>query len=110
MVAPNPSPLGRAPGVDLSRVASGLKGRSARGDARRGPDERGTWGARKRTAFDGADIVFLDPDNGIGADSEKQATLSEIRLPRKPDGAIVFITFPGRTMPHDAILRRLHEG
>ncbi len=71
--------------------------------------ERGSWGARKRTALHGADIVFLDPDNGIGAESEKNATFSEIRLLRKPGRAIVFITFPGRTMPHDALLRRLHE-
>ena len=71
--------------------------------------ERGAWGARKRTALDRADIVFLDPDNGIGAESEKHATFSEIRLLRKPGRAIVFITFPGRTMPHDALLRRLHD-
>ncbi len=71
--------------------------------------ERGAWGARKRTALDGADIVFLDPDNGIGAESEKHAKFSEIRLLRKPARAIVFITFPGRTMPHDVLLGRLHE-
>jgi len=70
---------------------------------------RSAWGARKRTTLDGADIVFLDPDNGVGAESEKHATFSEIRLLRKPGRAIVFITFPGRTMPHDALLRRLHE-
>ena len=71
--------------------------------------ERGAWGARKRQALDRADIVFLDPDNGVGAESEKHATFSEIRLLRKPDRAIVFITFPGRTMPHDALLRQLHQ-
>ncbi len=71
--------------------------------------ERGAWGARKRTALDGADIVFLDPDNGVGAESEKHATFSEIRLLRKPARAIVFITFPGRNMPHDALLRRLAQ-
>ena len=63
----------------------------------------------ERIALDGADIVFLDPDNGVGAESKKHATFSEIRLLRKPARAIVFVTFPGRAMPHDALLRRLHE-
>ena len=67
--------------------------------------ERSAWGTRKRKALDGADIVFLDPDNGIGKESEKHATFSEIRLLRKPGRAIVFITFPGRSMKHDVQLR-----
>lgn len=70
--------------------------------------ERSAWGARKRSALDGADIVFLDPDNGIGRETEKHATFSEIRLLRKPGRAIVFITFPGRSMTHDGLLRQLH--
>ena len=56
---------------------------------------RSAWGARKRSALDGADIVFLDPDNGIGGETQKHATFSEIRLLRKPGRAIVFITFLG---------------
>jgi len=64
--------------------------------------ERGAWGARKRVALDDADIVFLDPDNELGGETEKHATFSEVRLLRKPGRAIVFITFPGRSMPHDA--------
>jgi hypothetical protein len=71
--------------------------------------ERSAWGTRKRSALKGADIVFLDPDNGIGAETKKHATFSEIQLLRKPGRAIVFITFPGRSMKHDALLRQLHE-
>lgn len=71
--------------------------------------ERSAWGARKRSALAGADIVFLDPDNGLGVETEKHATFSEIRLLREPGRAIVFITFPGRSMTHDALLRQLHE-
>ena len=71
--------------------------------------ERSVWGTRKRNALDGADVVFLDPDNGIGGETEKHATFLEIRLLRKPGRAIVFITFPGRSMTHDALLRQLHE-
>jgi len=71
--------------------------------------ERSAWGARKREALDGANIVFLDPDNGLGEETEKHATFSEIQLLRKRGRAVVFITFPGRNMPHDALLRKLHE-
>jgi hypothetical protein len=71
--------------------------------------QRSAWGMRKRSALEGADIIFLDPDNGIGAETEKHATFSEIRLLRAPRRAIVFITFPGRNLKHEALLRQLHE-
>lgn len=71
--------------------------------------ERNAWGMRKRSALNGADIVFLDPDNGIGAETEKHATFSEIRLLRRSGRTIVFITFPGRSQTHDVLLRQLHE-
>ena len=63
----------------------------------------------RRSVLDSANIIFLDPDNGVGAETEKHATLTEIQMLRKPGPAIVFITFPGRTMKHDALLRQLHE-
>jgi hypothetical protein len=71
--------------------------------------ERSAWGIRKRSVLDSADIVFLDPDNGVGGETEKHATFTEIRLLRRSGRAIVFITFPGRDMTHDALLRQLHE-
>lgn len=71
--------------------------------------ERKAWAVRKRNALDGADIVFLDPDNGVGSETEKHATFTEIRLLRRPGRAIVFITFPGRSLTHDTLLRQLHE-
>lgn len=71
--------------------------------------ERSAWGTQKRSALDGANIVFLDPDNGIGTETEKHATFTEIRLLRGPGRAIVFITFPSRNLKHDALLRQLHE-
>jgi hypothetical protein len=70
---------------------------------------RAAWGARKRAVLDAADIVFLDPDNGLGAETPKHATFSEVRLLRRPGRAIVFITFPGRNMPHEALAQRLHD-
>ena len=71
--------------------------------------ERSAWGMQKRSALDAANIVFLDPDNGVGAESEKHATFTEIRLLRRPGRAIVFITFPGRNLKHAALLWQLHE-
>lgn len=71
--------------------------------------ERSAWRTRKRSALEGADIVFLGPDNGVGGETEKHATFSEIRLLRKPGRAVVFITFPGRSTTHDALLRQPHE-
>lgn len=71
--------------------------------------ERSAWATRKRTALASADLVFLDPDNGVGSKTEKHATFSEVSLLRRPARAIAFITFPGRNLPHDAALLRLHE-
>jgi hypothetical protein len=70
---------------------------------------RSVWKMQMRDALDSANLVFLDPDNGLGTETEKHATCSEINLLRRPGRAIVFITFPGRTMPHDALAQRLHE-
>lgn len=65
---------------------------------------RSPWGMRKRSTLDGADIVFLDPDNGVGEETEKHATFAELGLLRRPGRAIVFITFPGRSIKHDILL------
>lgn len=71
--------------------------------------DRENWAAQKRERLRPADLIFLDPDNGLGKCSPKHATLSELRLLRRPGRAIVFITFPGRNMPHDSMLRQLHQ-
>lgn len=70
---------------------------------------RSEWARQMCAALDSADLVFLDPDNGLGAKKEKHATLSEVGLLRRPGRAVVFITFPGRNMPHDALAQQLHE-
>jgi hypothetical protein len=70
---------------------------------------RSAWAARKRAALEGADIVFLDPDNGLGAETEKHATLEEVRLLRRQGRAIVLITFPGRSAPHNVLVQHLHD-
>ena len=69
---------------------------------------REAWGKRKRDALEAADLVFLDPDNGVGDDPDKHAHLSEVQQLRRPGRAIVFITFPGR-VKHNLLPQRLHE-
>jgi len=71
-------------------------------------NERADWCLRKRSSLHSADIVFLDPDNGIGDDPVKHATLSEIQGLRRNGRAVVVITFPGRVR-HDQLVQRLHE-
>jgi hypothetical protein len=70
---------------------------------------RSAWGAGKRSLLDGADLVFLDPDNGIGKETPKHATFPEVRLLRKPGRGIVFISFPHKGLPHETQWRQLHE-
>jgi hypothetical protein len=55
-------------------------------------ERRSAWGAGKRSTLDAARIVFLDPDTGIGEETEKYATYSEIQQLRKPERAIVIIS------------------
>ena len=93
----------------LEKAAIWPKGALFHGEPVPSRIERDAWRARKRAALDGADIVFLDPDNGLGRETKKHATFSEIQLLREPCRAIVFITFPGRNMPHNVLLRQLHE-
>ena len=67
------------------------------------------WARLKRDTRAGADLVFLDPDNGLGEATEKHATFSELRLLRQLGRAVAFITFPGRSMKHDALVQHLHD-
>jgi hypothetical protein len=92
----------------LERAAIWPKGAAFHRDPMPPNARRSAWGLQKRAALEDSDIVFLDPDNGLGEMSQKHATFSEVRVLRKPGRAIVFITFPGRSMAHDALLRQLH--
>jgi hypothetical protein len=70
---------------------------------------RSAWGESKRASLDGADLVFLDPDNGLGKATRKHATYSELQLLRRPGRAIAFISFPGRNKSHPELLSDMHE-
>lgn len=70
---------------------------------------RAPWCDRKNAALDDADIVFLDPDNGLGDTSKKHATYSELGRLRKSGRPVAFITFPGRQFTHDVMVSNLHH-
>jgi hypothetical protein len=71
--------------------------------------ERNMWATKKRSTLYGADLIFLDPDNGLSdKDTKKHATFSELASLRQPGRALVFITFPGR-VKHELLLKELHD-
>ena len=70
---------------------------------------RASWCDRKNAALEGADIVFLDPDNGLGDSGKKHATYSELLRLRGSGRPIAFITFPGRQFTHDVMVSNLHH-
>jgi hypothetical protein len=71
--------------------------------------QRTAWALKKRSDLYDADLVFLDPDNGLSEKSTlKHATFEDIKMLRQPGRAIVFITFPGR-IKHDILLKNLHD-
>jgi len=69
---------------------------------------RDSWIEGKRLVLANADLVFLDPDNGIGRPSKKHATLSELTALRHPGRSLGFIAFPHRNSTHADQLQQLH--
>lgn len=70
--------------------------------------EREGWSERQCKAFEKSDLVFIDPDNGLGSATERHATMAEVKALRKTGRALAFITFPGRTKKHPELVRDLH--
>lgn len=59
-------------------------------------ENRPSWAVEMGRLLQETDIVFLDPDNGLGSISEKRMTLDEVKLMRKPGRTVVLIKFPSR--------------
>ena len=55
------------------------------------------WLSGMRDALRSADLVFLDPDNGLGHDPEKHAQISDLHELAREGRTLVVIKFPGRT-------------
>jgi hypothetical protein len=70
---------------------------------------REAWAVSMLSALDQASIVFLDPDNGVGAVSQRHATVAEIASLRKPGRTIVLIKFPGRDKTHAEQVEKYHS-
>ena len=70
---------------------------------------RGAWANNMVIALQEASIVFLDPDNGLGAASERHATVAEIAALRKPGRTVVLIKFPGWGKKHAEQIEEYHR-
>jgi hypothetical protein len=57
---------------------------------------RGAWAAAMAHRLRDCGLVFLDPDNGVGAPSRRHATLGEVRGFLRPGRAVLLIKFPAR--------------
>jgi hypothetical protein len=68
---------------------------------------RPSWAIDMKNTLQEASIVFLDPDNGVGAASERHTTVEEIAAMRRPGRAVVLIKFPKREN-HDLQVKKHH--
>lgn len=71
--------------------------------------ERNALGTQKHSLLQVANVVFLSPGNGAGAETDKLTILRNIRLLRKLGRSTVSITFPVQKLQHNALLRLLRE-
>jgi hypothetical protein len=58
--------------------------------------DRLAWANDMKEALLQADVIFLDPDNGVGGASERHTTVAEVASMRRPGRTVVLIKFPGR--------------
>ncbi len=68
---------------------------------------RQAWAVDMKSALQGASIIFLDPDNGVGSASERHTTITEVAAMRHPGKSVVLIKFPGR-QNHDRQIEAYH--
>ncbi|MBK7581078.1 MAG: hypothetical protein IPI67_12800 [Myxococcales bacterium] len=54
------------------------------------------------------DLVFLDPDNGLGRHWQKHARIDDLAELRQNNRALVFIKFPHRMSSYEAQIQSLH--
>lgn len=60
-------------------------------------------------AMGDAELVFLDPDNGLGDDVLKHAHITDLIALRRDNRAISVIKFPGRHKSHEQQVLELHD-
>lgn len=68
---------------------------------------RHSWAMDMKSALQESSVVFLDPDNGVGA-GKRHTTVDEIEAMRRPGRAVVLIKFPAREN-HERQLQAYHD-
>jgi hypothetical protein len=71
--------------------------------------KRAEWVQGMVKAMDYAQLVFLDPDNGLGRGASKHARISDLVALRRNNRAISIIKFPGRHKSHMDQILELHQ-
>jgi hypothetical protein len=70
---------------------------------------RSAWASRMAEELEHCNLVFLDPDNGIGKAAKRYTTLDEVKLLlNSGTKALVFIKFPAR-VPFDQQAQNYHN-
>ncbi len=92
----------------LERANFWPQGTIFHGEAVPSRSQRAQWGAQMRASLADANLIFVDPDNGLGASPKKHATYEEMREFRSPKRVLVSIKFPGM-VDHKSQLHDLHE-
>lgn len=71
--------------------------------------QRKPWVDEMAEALEPVDLVFLDPDNGLGRGPTKHARISDLHALNQPRRAIAIIKFPGRHQSHEGQIATLHQ-
>ncbi len=70
--------------------------------------QRESWFEEMKNRLAECDLVFLDPDNGLGSSSKKHARVKEIRIMRKDGRVVILIKFPA-FIPHKEQIANYHR-
>lgn len=70
---------------------------------------RAAWIQDMVKAMGAADLVFLDPDNGLGRGALKHARIADLTALHREGRAVSIIKFPGRHMRHEDQIVQLHQ-
>ncbi len=74
-----------------------------------GATDRVVWVGQMTATLARANLILLDPDNGVGKATEQHATVEEIAALRKEGRAIVLIKFPPRGEKHQQHIQSYHR-
>lgn len=74
-----------------------------------GTPTRAEWVETMVEDLDESDLIFLDPDNGLGRHRTKHARVADLVALRRPRRALAIIKFPGRHATHAIQIASLHQ-